>query len=677
MKFVVHGHFYQPFRENPYVGDIMLEDTAYPYENWNERIHRECYLPNAYAHYRVNTKVRGIINNYKKISFNVGWTLLQWMEKKHPETLEKIMEGSENALATSFNHTILPLDPEEDKEIQVFWGIRAFEKFFGKKPTGFWLPELAVDKETVNILIKYGIKYSILAPHQAKVKDNFFRYYTEKGHMDFFIYDGELSHGVAFGDLLSDAKTLLEKLKQRKDLTLIATDGETFGHHKKFGEMGLAYMFFNSSDFTTLEAFYREHSPKLSGDINWNTSWSCPHGVERWRSNCGCSSGGLPGWHQKWRKPLRDGLEVIRSKLKEITLNELEKYFLEPERAILNFIDIILGGSKEDYLRNHAKKRLSGEERTKVFSLLNALKYIQLSFSSDGWFFAELSGIETVKNILFAKRAMELVGDPNMEKTFLRYLEEAPSNVQAYGNGLGVWKKLVLPQVYETKSIARCVLLFHLSDLNEEKGSFGKWEFEIAKQGIFKIKLFDKETDETFLLEEDLKDFDMSQLPSLCCKKLLEKWSMDYIEAEIEFFKDYERLLEDLVSHSKSLRLDMADYMRKKLEISLKLKLIRSFLKGEEFGRIKEVFKKANELSVDIVDENVSRLFSQYIKKNIPSLSEGELIELLDFVKEYNRSVSKYNHMVGLWEVQNWVWERKETIKDRRVFDLLNLEVMV
>ncbi|MFN3814132.1 MAG: DUF3536 domain-containing protein, partial [Aquificaceae bacterium] len=580
-------------------------------------------------------------------------------------------------LATSFNHTILPLDPEEDKEIQVFWGIRVFEKFFGKKPTGFWLPELAVDRETVDILIKYGIKYSILAPHQAKVKENFFRYYTEKGHIDFFIYDEELSHGVAFGDLLSDAQALLEKLKKRKELTLIATDGETFGHHKKFGEMGLAYMFINSSEFTTLEAFYKEHNPKLSGDINWNTSWSCPHGVERWRSDCGCSSGGLPGWHQKWRKPLREGLEVVRSRVKEIALNELERYFFEPEVAVLHFIDVILGSSKEEYLRNHAKRELSGEERTKVFSLLNALKYTQLSFSSDGWFFAELSGIETVNNILFAKRAMELVGDTSIEKAFFRYLEEAPSNVQTYGNGLGVWKKLVLPQVYEKKFIAGCVLLLHLSDLVEEEGSWGKWKFEIAKQDTFKIGLLDKETDESFLLEEDLKDFDMSQLPSLCCKKLLEKWSMDYVEAELEFFKDYERLLEDLILHSKGLRLDMADYMRKKLELSLKLKLIKSFLKGEEFEKIKEVFSKAGELSVDIVDEHISRLFNQYIKKNIPSISEAELIELLEFVKEYNRNVSKYHLMIDFWEIQNWVWERKETIKDRKVFDLLNLEAVV
>ena len=670
-KHSVHGHFYQPYRVNPYIGEIMLEDTAYPYDNWNERIYRECYLPNAYAHYLLDGKVRNIINNYSKMSFNMGWTLLDWIGKHHPELLQKIKEGSENAIATSFNHTILPLDPQEDKEIQIFWGIRAFEEFFGRKPNGFWLPELAVDKETLQILVKYGVKYIILAPHQVKTKGSFLRYYLQEGHIDIFVYDGELSHGVAFGELLSDAKHLLELINSRKDITLIAVDGETFGHHKKFGEMGLAYMFIHSPNFTTLEAIYKEKLPKLSTEINFNTSWSCAHGIERWRSDCGCSSGGMEGWHQKWRKPLREGLEAVRSRIKEIVYNQLEEYFFDVHSALLGFIDVILGGSKDEYFAKYAKKRLSKEERIKALKLLNAVKYVQLSFSSDGWFFAEISGIETVNNLLFAKRAIDLVEDPLSEKMLLRYLEYAPSNIQAYGNGLGVWKNLVLPKVYSPQDISKCALVMHLSELKDSTDSLGKWHFQVIQENT--VRLLDTETEEEFIFEEQLKDFSTESLPSLYAKEVFEKWAMDYIKEESEFLKDYEFLLEDLVQHSKSLKFHTAQHIRERLTLFLKSQLLILLKEDAPFEKIKNVLNKAEALSLDIKDEYLARELSLYIKRSVPKASEEELLELLEFVRNYNLSVNRYELYIDVWEVQNLVWERRQDIKDRRIFELLNL----
>jgi len=669
--FVIHGHFYQPYRVNPYIGEIMLEDTAYPYDSWNERIYRECYLPNAYAHYRSEGEVKEIVNNYSKMSFNMGWTLLDWIEKHHPEILKKIKEASGNAIGTSFNHTILPLDPEEDKEIQIFWGIRAFEKFFGRKPNGFWLPELAVDKETLKMLMKYGIKYIILAPHQVKTKGSFLRYYAQEGHMDIFVYDGELSQGVAFGELLSDAKHLLELLKSRKDQTLIAVDGETFGHHKKFGEMGLSYMFIHSSNFTTLESLYREKTPKLSTDINFNTSWSCPHGIERWRNHCGCSSGGMAGWHQMWRKPLREGLEAVRSRIKQIVYNQLEEYFSDAHKAILGFIDVILGGSKDEYFTRYAKKKLNKEERIKVLKLLNALKYIQLSFSSDGWFFAEISGTETVNNLLFAKKAIDLLEDTISEKMLLRHLEYAPSNIQAYGNGLGVWKNLVLPKVYSPQDISKCALVMYLSELKNSTDSLGKWNFQVIKENT--VRLLDTETEEEFLFEEHLRDFSAASLPSLYAKEVFEKWAMDYIEEEREFMKDYEFLLEDMVLHSKSLKFHTAQYIRERLTLFLKSKLLVLLKEYSPLEEIKDVLTKAEKLSLDVKDEHLAKELSLYIKRSVLKASEEELLELLEFTKNYNLSVSRYELYIDVWELQNIIWERRQDIKNKRVFELLNL----
>ncbi|MCS7284584.1 MAG: DUF3536 domain-containing protein [Hydrogenobacter thermophilus] len=669
--FVIHGHFYQPYRANPYVGDVMIEDTAYPYENWNERIYRECYLPNAYAHLRVDTKVKAIINNYTKMSFNFGWPLLDWMEKNHPELLDKIREGAENAIATSFNHTILPLDPQEDKEIQLFWGIRAFEKFFGRRPTGFWLPELAIDKQIVHMLIKYGIKYILLAPHQTKVRGSFLRYYAQDGHLGIFVYDGELSQGIAFGDLLSDAKSLLETLRSRRGLTIIAADGETFGHHKKFGEMGLAYMFANSSEFKSLEAYYKENMPKLSTDINWNTSWSCPHGVERWRSDCGCSTGGLPGWHQKWRKPLRDGLEAVRSRIKEMVYNKLEEYFFDVHGAILGFVDVILGASKDEYFSKYLKRDINKEEKVKILKLLNAIKYIQLAFSSDGWFFAEISGIEPVKNLLFAKRAIELIEDSSIERTLLRYLEEAPSNIQAYGNGLGVWKNLVLTQVYSPQTISRTALILHISELKDKKDRLGKWEFEVLEES--KIRLIDTETEEELSFEEDLTSFDVSMLPSLYAKHIFEKWAMDYIKEEEEFLRDYEFLLEDMVLHSKSLRFRTAQYMREKLRLLLKSKLLILIKEKASTDKIKEILTKADTLSVDVRDEHIAQELTSYVVDKAIKAGDEELLRLLEFAREYNLSVTRYELAIDLWQVQNIVWERRQAIKNDRIFELLNI----
>ncbi len=668
--FVIHGHFYQPFRENPYTGEILIEDSAFPFENWNERIYRECYLPNAYAHYREDGKTKRIINNYQHMSFNFGWTLLYWMEKNHPELLEKIKQASEKALAMSFNHTILPLDPDDDKLIQIRWGIRAFEHYFGRKPRGFWLPELAVDKRTLQILADEGIRYVVLAPHQVKGKGNLLRIRLQRGHMDAFVYDGRLSHEVSFGRILEDARRLLDVLYSKDGLTIIATDGETFGHHKKFGEMGLSYMFLHSPDFTTLEEYYSLHEPKAEGEVVEFTSWSCVHGIERWRSDCGCSTGGQEGWHQRWRKPLRDGLELIRSQIKEKVYNELEDFLKDPYSAVLDFVRVILGEDREDFAREHAKRELSKDEKIRVFKRLNAIKYIHLAFSSDGWFFADISGIETVKNLLFAKRAMELAGLERLEEDLREYLRGAESNLEDVKNGEVVWLTKVLPQVHPPQKVAKSVSLLERHGILGRDGRLGKWLFKVGEA----VYLEDTETGEVYTFERSQEE-SFSDLPDLYAKRLYEKWVCDYIRTKRKHLQQHKEFLKRMLSQAKGFRSIYTEYVKEELSSLLKTELYTLIHEGAEWEEVEGVIKEGAHLSVDMLDPHTTMLMSAYMLEKIKQSDEEKVVHILRFVRELNAKAKGYESMIDLWEVQNYVWENRKGFKSREAFELLNLGV--
>ncbi len=670
--FIIHGHFYQPFRENPYLGEITLEESAYPFEDWNERIYRECYLPVAYAHYREEGITKDIINCYRYLSFNVGWTLTQWLEKKHPEILEKMVEGREHALASSFNHTILPLDPLEDREVQIVWGIRAYEKFFGRKPLGFWLPELAVDEDTLKLLKKHRIEFVILAPHQVRGNAN----YLWVDDLAVFVYDGELSHNVSFGDLLVDAQKLHKLMSLKKPPVIIATDGETFGHHKKFGELALAYLFKRWPDsFTTLEDYYRVQKPTQRGQLVPYTSWSCSHGIERWRSNCGCSAGGLPGWHQRWRAPLREGLETLRSMVKDRAYSILEKYLKDPHLALLDYVKVILEDyskqAKENFLKKHAKERLSPEKKVETFKALSAIKYMHFAFSSDGWFFADISGIEAVKNLLFAKRSIDLLGLKEGEEVLKEYLQQAPSNVITYGNGLGVWEKLVQPQVYEPKTIAKTSVFFHISG---EK-ALGRWQYKVQEKGgnLFVI-LKDPETEETFSFEVDWRRLNLENVPERFLGKALKGWVSIFEVGYFDFLSHYSHLLEEIVQYSKLKGFEFLEDLKAHAELFMRFRLKELLAKGTDVKAIKELFKKAQELGLDL---SVHRLAKHFVRLCLSMLEEEEeeqLLELVELIKDYNSKVGRFELMIDLWEVQNGVWEKRHSIKNKKLFELLNLQ---
>jgi len=485
----IHGHFYQPPRENAWLEVIEVQDSAHPYHDWNERITAECYAPNT-ASRILNGKsvIKNIINNYSKISFNYGPTLLSWMQVNDPGTYDAILEadresakhfdGHGSAIAQVYNHMIMPLANDRDKETQIIWGIRDFEFRFHRKPEGMWLAETAVDTSSLELLAKHEIKFTILAPRQARAvrnvgesewKDvNTETIDTRKPYncilpsgksIVLFFYDGEIAQGVAFNGLLSDGKKFADRLLDSFDaesedaqLVHLATDGETYGHHHKHGDMALAYCLDyigrrENSKLTNYAEFLSKYPPTSEAQIHESSSWSCVHGVERWRSNCGCNSG-KPNWHQQWRKPLRESLDWLRDELAKIFESEASKIIKDPWKAREDYINVILDRNDDTihkFLKRHCLKDV---EHNRVFRLMEVQRNAMLMYTSCGWFFDEISGIETVQILQYACRAIQLVSqtsDVNLEEEFLARLQKAPSNITSLENGAEVYRKFVIP----------------------------------------------------------------------------------------------------------------------------------------------------------------------------------------------------------------------------------------
>ena len=485
----IHGHFYQPPRENAWLEVIELQDSAHPYHDWNERITAECYEPNASSRILdADNVIKNIINNYSRISFNFGPTLLSWMESYAKETYDAILEadkqsmsnfgGHGSAVAQVYNHIIMPLANQRDKETQILWGIRDFESRFKRKPEGMWLAETAVDTESLELLAANDIKFTILAPRQAKaVRQIGTHDWTEVNDRSvntkkvyqcnlpsgksiaLFFYDGDISQGIAFNGLLNDGNRFAERLINPLDfqdseaqLVHVATDGETYGHHHKHGEMALAFCldFIEKDDrinLTNYAQFLSLNPPVDEAQIIENSSWSCVHGVERWRANCGCNSG-KPGWHQEWRKPLRDALDWLRESVSVIFEREAAKVVHDPWKARNEYIQVVLKRNDDNvshFLDTHA---LPDAHPNQILRIMEMQRHAMLMYTSCGWFFDEISGIETIQVMQYACRVIQLANqicNEDLELDFIKRLAEAPCNVPLYGTGDEVYKKLVLP----------------------------------------------------------------------------------------------------------------------------------------------------------------------------------------------------------------------------------------
>lgn len=449
----IHCHFYQPPRENPWLEAIELQDSAYPYHDWNERITGECYAPNAASRILDGEgRIESIVNNYAKISFNFGPTLLSWLEDKAPDVYGAILEadresrekfsGHGSALAQAYNHMILPLANRRDRYTQIFWGIKHFVHRFSRPPEGMWLPETAVDLASLDILAEHGIRFTILAPHQAsrlrKIGGRAWRDVSgaridptmpyklrlPSGRtINLFFYDGSISRAVAFEGLLARGENLAHRLldafseaRTWPQLIHIATDGETYGHHHRHGDIALAYALHyiesnNLAHITNYGEYLEQHPPTHQVEIFEKTSWSCGHGVDRWWTDCGCNSGTHPGWNQAWRTPLRNALDWLRDTLAPQYEEKARACLKDPWAARDDYIEVILDRSPENldqFLANHAARKLNDAEKITVLKLLELQRHTMLMYTSCGWFFDDLSGIETVQVIQYAGRAIQL-----------------------------------------------------------------------------------------------------------------------------------------------------------------------------------------------------------------------------------------------------------------------------
>jgi alpha-amylase/alpha-mannosidase (GH57 family) len=489
----IHGHFYQPPRENPWLEAIELQDSAYPYHDWNERIAAECYAPNSVSRILdAEGRIERLVNNYSKISFNFGPTLLSWLEAKMPDVYLAVLQadresqdrfsGHGSALAQAYNHMIMPLANARDRRTQVLWGIADFEHRFGRKPEGIWLPETAVDIETLEILAETGIKFTILAPHQAgrmrRIGERAWqdvsgsridptRAYEQRlpsgRKISLFFYDGPVSRAVAFEGLLSRGENLAHRMlgifsdgRNEAQLAHIATDGESYGHHHRFGDMALAYALdhiesHHSAKPTNYGEFLERHPPAHEVEIIPKTSWSCFHGIDRWWSNCGCNSGGHPGWNQEWRRPLRNALDWLRDRSVVPFERAALRLLKSPWAARDDYVNAILDRSAANvdaFFAQHGARELSEQEKITALKLMEMQRHAMLMYTSCGWFFDELSGIETVQVIQYAGRAVqlaqELFGD-SLEAKFIERLADAKSNLSEQGDGRRIYENFVKP----------------------------------------------------------------------------------------------------------------------------------------------------------------------------------------------------------------------------------------
>jgi alpha-amylase/alpha-mannosidase (GH57 family) len=536
----IHAHFYQPPRENAWLEAVELQDSAYPYHDWNERVTAECYAPNSAS--RIldgDGRILQIVNNYSKISFNFGPTLLSWMEQKSPAVYQailaadhesqRIFSGHGSAVAQAYNHMILPLASRQDKYTQIRWGIQDFETRFGRHPEGMWLPETAVDLQTLEVLAELGIKFTILSPYQAgRVRPLGGRAWrkVDGGRIDpsmayavrvpsgatmnVFFYDGPISRAIAFEDLLADGKRFSERLlgafseaRTWPQLVHIATDGETYGHHRAYGDMALASAlnYIETSQqarLTNYGEYLEKHPPIQEAKVIGNSSWSCVHGVERWRSDCGCNSGGHAGWNQQWRAPLRQSFDWLRDKVAPLYEAEAVKLFPRPWQTRDAYIRVVLDRSRENvvgFMTEQAGRTLSEAEMVRGLKLLELQRYLMLMYTSCGWFFDELSGIETVQVIQYAGRALQLAGQlftEDLAPPFLDLMAQAKSNIPEQGDGRSIYERSVQPAMVDLEKVGAH---YAVSSLFEEYGQrtriycydVERLEYRTSRQGKLRV----------------------------------------------------------------------------------------------------------------------------------------------------------------------------------------------
>ncbi|HZH32263.1 MAG TPA: DUF3536 domain-containing protein [Pyrinomonadaceae bacterium] len=542
---VIHGHFYQPPRENPWTDHIEHQPSARPYTNWNERITSECYRPNAFARIVDNYgRVERIVNNYSLINFNFGPTLLAWLERFHPATYARILEadresrrargGHGNAIAQGYHHSILPLCNERDRRTEIRWGLADFRRRFGREAESLWLPETACDDATLGALIDEGLRYVILSPFQAarvrpvggetwlSVVDGQldttipYRYAHTDGSgrsLAIFFYDGELAKAIAFDGALASSHMLIERFERRAReraassavggggadgrVVHVATDGESYGHHFKFGERCLAYGLEVEAAargllrVTNYGEFLAENEPRWEAEIKTGaegegTAWSCAHGVGRWTRDCSCHASAPEGWNQKWRAPLRDALNYVRDEAARGYEEQGGELFRDSWQARDRYVELLAGAKHDraaEFLERQAGRRLHEADERRALTLLELQRSSLLMYTSCGWFFNDISGIETVQVLKYAARAMDFMSElglPSPRANFLERLSEAASNLSQHGNGADIFRAQVERVRVAPGRIAASLAISSLLDKSEQDGEIAGHAFTLT-----------------------------------------------------------------------------------------------------------------------------------------------------------------------------------------------------
>lgn len=528
-RLVLHGHFYQPPRENPWTDEVPVESSAAPYHDWNGRITSECYRPNTASRVLDGFgRIQAIVNNFEHVSFNVGPTLFAWLERHHPEVCQRILaadvqsvraRGHGNAIAQAYNHIILPLANERDRRTQIVWGLREFQYRFRRPAEGMWLAETAIHAATAEALIDSGVKFTVLSPYQARrirsLPDGVwqdagegridpkrpYRLYSarpaangERRHLDIFFYDGPISRAVSFEHLLRNADDFASRLvtavvpgQHEPQLISVAVDGETFGHHEPFGDMciaALATQKAKARGFRTMNyaQFLAECPPAFEvelqpGDNGEGTAWSCAHGVGRWIRDCGCSTGAQEGWNQAWRGPLRAALDGLRDAAAQVFESRGAALFQDPWAARDEYIDLVLRPEEasvaETFFARHLRATPDHAHRVEARKLLEAQRHAMAMYTSCGWFFADITGIETVQCIRYAARCAQLLqpfAADDLEGRLLTALDQAKSN-NGRDTGATVYRNWVQPEVRTARRVANTHAIFRLLDVSSETRS--------------------------------------------------------------------------------------------------------------------------------------------------------------------------------------------------------------
>jgi hypothetical protein len=503
----IHGHFYQPPRENPWLEVIEPQPSAHPYRDWNERITAECYRPNTAARVVDNGNlIISIVDNYARMSFNVGPTLMSWLEAHTPDIHRALIEadrasiarfgGHGSAMAQAYNHVIMPLASPRDRATQVRWGIADFVRRFGRRPEGMWLPECAADTPSLEALAAEGIAFTVLAPHQAKAwrppggawrttpvdPGRVYKCELPSGRtIDLFFYDGATARAVAFERLLADGHQIIARMTKRgpvegggPTLCHIATDGETYGHHHRYGDMALAWALSQAERGWGGVRLTNYAELRAVAPATWEvqlaeaTAWSCAHGIGRWRDDCGCNSGGRPGWNQRWRRPLRDAFDWLRGQAAAALDGVGRLLFRDPWAARDAYVDVVLErtpAARDAFLAAHGAHGLDAAERVRALSLMEMARHAMLMYTSCGWFFDDLSGIETVQCMQYAARTAELleeVGGEAVEPALVERLALASSNLAEEGDGRRVWEQRVRPARVDPEKVCAHVAVHTL-----------------------------------------------------------------------------------------------------------------------------------------------------------------------------------------------------------------------